>query len=49
MMRITIAFLALLAFAPMLHAQQWGDLTGKFVFDGPAPDRNAPTGTSLVA
>jgi hypothetical protein len=35
-MRITI--LSLVLFASTAQAQQWGDLTGKFVFDGPAPE-----------
>jgi hypothetical protein len=34
---MTIVVLALLAFPGFTHAQQWGDLTGKFVFDGQAP------------
>lgn len=36
-MRLMFVFSILLALATGAQAQQWGDLTGKFVFDGPIP------------
>lgn len=37
-MRIALLLVSVLSFAPVASAQQWGDLTGKFVFDGKAPE-----------
>ncbi len=38
-MRSFLFVLALIVVPALSQAQQWGDLTGKFVFDGPVPER----------
>jgi hypothetical protein len=36
-MRLFLVICVAILFTPLAHAQQWGDLTGKFVYDGTAP------------